>query len=295
MSMKIANYARHMIEQHAPKLSLWPFVIVAVIGDAVLYSLAWWIAQHSPAPLALWPLSGMIFCVFAGAGLSLAPFGAAYRANARLAEIQALAGTVAQIQQMDHVAAQINSATAQWQVMQDHANKSVAASGQVMERMTTEAKAFSEFMLKANDAEKAHLRLEVEKLRRGEAEWLQVVVRVFDHIFAIYQAGARSQQPAVCNQLGQFQNACREVIRRVGLTPFEVPPGEAFNPELHNLVDQEAKPPANALVAETLATGFTFQGQLIRPALVALQPVAAAEPAPGAAPAEEDPPIEGAS
>ena len=42
----------------------------------------------------------------------------------------------------------------------------------VADKMAAEAKAFAEFLQKANDTEKSHLRLEVEKFRRGESQWL---------------------------------------------------------------------------------------------------------------------------
>src|SRR5207253_2985991 len=133
-------------------------------------------------------------------------------------------------------------------------------------------KAFADFMQKTNDAEKGHLRLEVDKLRRGEGEWLQSVVRILDHVYAIHQAGVRSGQPALKEQLGQFQTACRETVRRMGLIAFEAKPDEPFNEKTHQLLDPEAKPPPHARVAETIATGYTFQGQFVRPALVRLQP-----------------------
>ena len=41
--------------------------------------------------------------------------------------------------------------------------------------MTAEARAFQQFLDKANDTERNHLRLEVEKLRRAEGDWLQVL------------------------------------------------------------------------------------------------------------------------
>jgi hypothetical protein len=71
----------------------------------------------------------------------------------------------------------------------------VTADNEIAERMTAEAKGFAEFMQKANDSEKAHLRLEVDKLRRAEAEWLQIMTHVFDHVYALYAAAAKSGQP----------------------------------------------------------------------------------------------------
>ena len=44
-----------------------------------------------------------------------------------------------------------------------------------------------EFLAKANDSEKGFLRLEVDKLKRAEGEWLQTLVRILDHVNALHQ------------------------------------------------------------------------------------------------------------
>ena len=144
--------------------------------------------------------------------------------------------------------------------------------------------ALEEREMKLNDTEKGALRLEVEKLRRSEGEWLQVVVRILDHIFALHNAAARSGQPELAENIGQFQNACRDAARRVGVTPFSAAPEEKYDAQKHRAHGVE-NPPAEAVVAETLAPGLTFQGRLIRPALVRLQEAVSSTPAP--APAAE--------
>jgi hypothetical protein len=53
--------------------------------------------------------------------------------------------------------------------------------------------------------------------------------------------------------------------------PFSAEPEEPFNAERHQLIDGEGKPSADAGIAETAAPGFTFQGRLLRPALVRLR------------------------
>ena len=70
--------------------------------------------------------------------------------------------------------------------------------------MAAEVREFSEFMQKMNDSEKAALRLEIEKFRRGEGEWLQVLVRILDHVFLLHAAAARSGQPKLAEQIAQF-------------------------------------------------------------------------------------------
>jgi molecular chaperone GrpE (heat shock protein) len=256
----------------APKVSKWPFIL----GDVLLLAVATWISAQSPDPFRAAPLFFLVLSVCLGAWLCVTPFLSDHRAALKLAESGSLATTVDQIRNVRTVAEQITVATAQWQILQEQSSKTASAAHEIGNRMSAEAKAFAEFMQKANDTEKTHLRLEVDKLRRGEGEWLQALVRILDHVYALHQAGVRSGQPALTEQLGHFQNACREAARRLGVLAFEAEPGEPFNEKTHQLADPEARPPSQARVAETLATGYTFQGQFLRPALVALEP--AAEP-----------------
>ena len=136
--------------------------------------------------------------------------------------------------------------------------------------MAAEAKAFTEFLQKANDAERAHLRLEAEKLRRNETEWLQIVLRMLDQVHALFQAALQSGQPALAEQIGLFQNACRDLSRRAGMAVVTALAGEPFDPKRHQLL-HDAAAPDNALILDTLAPGYTYQGQMVRRALVRLQ------------------------
>ena len=105
---------------------------------------------------------------------------------------------------------------------------------------------------------------------RGEGEWVQLVVHLMDHIFALQQAAVRSGQSGVVKQLTQFQNACREVVRRVGLVPVEVKIGEFYNEKTHTLPEGHPPAPEGATITQVLATGYKFQGQTVRNALVVL-------------------------
>src|SRR5207247_5069494 len=98
-----------------------------------------------------------------------------------------------------------------------------------------------------------------------------------DHISAVNHAAVHSGQTSLVKQLGQFQTACRDIARPVGLVPFVVMPGEPYDPKVHQLADAKVVPAAAARVAETVATGYSFQGQLVRPALVTLQTNPAAD------------------
>jgi molecular chaperone GrpE (heat shock protein) len=257
-----------------PRIPKWPFFI----ADVCLLAVAGLIVELSPRPLGLWQNCLCLLAVAAAGAFSVWPFLQEYRAAVRLAEADGLANVVDQIRDLTLIRDQVQSATAQWQTAQEHSQQTVLAARQVSENMAREARAFTDFLQKANDTEKAHLRLELEKLKRGEGDWIQIVTRLLDHVFALHQAGVRAGQPGLIDQLTQFQNACRDVVRRVGLVPFTAAPGERFDERIHQAADPQAQVPAGSLVTENLATGYTFQAQLLRRALVRLSPPSESPP-----------------
>jgi molecular chaperone GrpE (heat shock protein) len=250
------------------KIPKWPFLT----GDALLCvpAVAYFFSQHSAHPAGRWEIVTASACVAVGAVLGCVPFILDYRVMVKAVEAAALGGIAEKIQNLDKLATQISSATNEWTNAQAQAEKTSAGAKEISDKMAEEVREFTGFMKKMNDSEKSALRLEVEKMRRGEAEWLQVLVRILDHVFLLHAAAARSGQPKVADQIANFQNACRDAVRRIGVTPFAAEPDEPFNAERHQAVD-EAKPPAAAVVAETVGAGYTFQGKLLRPALVRLK------------------------
>jgi molecular chaperone GrpE (heat shock protein) len=269
-----------MNEVSSNKVPKWPFLIanaVLIAAAAVLI----WRAAH---PISLWEILTATACVALGAVLGCLPFIFDYNVTCKQIEVGAVGAVSEKIEDLKRFATQVSTATDQWarvqEVTQGGAEKAIAAAKEISDRMATEVRDFNEFQKKMNDAEKGTLRLEVEKLRRTEGEWLQVVARILDHIFALHNAAARAGQPELTEQIGSFQNACRDAARRVGLAPFGAKPDEKFDAERHRAHGVE-NPPADGVVAETLAPGMTFQGRLIRPALVRLQDAnaPAAEPA----------------
>jgi molecular chaperone GrpE (heat shock protein) len=102
----------------------------------------------------------------------------------------------------------------------------------------------------------------------------------------------RSGDAKFATPITTFQNVCRDTARRLGLTPFAAEPNEPFDAERHQVAGSKETPPAGAVVAETIGSGYTFQGRLLRPALVRLRdgnasaetqpekPASAASPAP---------------
>ncbi len=245
---------------------LWPFLLV----DALFLGVAVLLLELGHRPLLWWEAAGLILCAAAGAGVFLTPFLRRSANSQTLAQAEKLADAAGKIQKLDELANQISNSTAQWQAVQDTAAKTAQTATDLAQNMAAEAKAFTEFLQKANDAERAHLRLEAEKLRRNETEWLQIVIRLLDQVYALFQAALQSGQPALAEQIGHFQNACRDISRRAGLAVVTPLAGEPFDPKRHQLIhDDDAE--ENALVLDTLAPGYTYQGQLVRRALVRLQ------------------------
>ena len=249
------------------KIPKWPFLL----GDVLLLGFAFVIIWKSPPPIPQWELIACLASAAVGTLLGAAPFVLDYRAVLRLVEANALGEVAGKIQDLERLATQINAATGEWTNVQTQAEKISNGAKEIADRMTGEVRQFSEFMQKMNDSEKAALRLEAEKLHRGEVEWLQVLVRILDHVFALHAAAVHSNQPQLTEQITHFQNACRSAARRVGVAPFVAEPDEPFNPDRHQTVDAKLKPPANATIAETVGVGYTFQGKLLRPALVRLK------------------------
>jgi molecular chaperone GrpE (heat shock protein) len=254
-----------MMHTSAPRISKVPFIF----GDLVLIVAAAWIALYGSA-LGAWQYAGVVGAVALGAWLAAWPFVLEFRALASLAEASELSGITAKIKDLDKVSSSIAGAVVEWQHLQQGATQTVTAVEHIAERMTTEARNFGELLTRMNEQEKSHLRLEVEKLRRAEGESLGVLVRILDHVHALHQAGVRSGQRNVIDQLSNFQNACRDTARRLGLVPVLPEPGMNFDAKAHQALD-ESKPLDNAIIADVVAPGYTFQGQVIRLPIVALK------------------------
>ncbi len=273
-----------MSDSLSPKLPKWPFFL----GDLLLLGAAYAVLQYSQTPLDLGRLCLLVGAVALGAGFSIYPFVHEFRLATKVAEAGALTTVTAQMGNLETAVSQIQAATSRWQGVQEAADKTAAQAGQIAERMTSEAKAFAGFMQNANDAEKATLRLEVEKLRRSEGEWLQATVHILDHIYALNQGAIRSGQPKLIENLGAFQNVCRDLVRRVGLTAYGARPDELFDPQKHKLPEGDSAKAAGQPIISNLACGYTFQGRLLRPALVRVQ--ASTDPLDTQAEADDEPP-----
>lgn len=272
------------------KVPKWPFFL----GDAFMLGLAYFICWQARLPLARWEIVACAVCVGLGALLGILPFLLEHRGVLKLIETSVVGSAAEKIQDLETIVGQISSAANLWENANQQADKTAVAAREISERMDSELRDFKEFLQNAQKNENTTLRLEVEKSRRAEGEWLQILVRILDHIFALYSAAERSGQQQLIAQLGQFQNACRDTARRIGLTPFIAKHTEPFDAKRHKWADGE-KPGDGAVITEMLATGYTFQGKLLRPALVKVQEGGVSEAAPGTETDQNQLPLEPAS
>ena len=251
----------------APKIVKWPFfaadIVLIGVGGWLLLSLKW-----PPSP---WLVLSIVTNFSVGAIIAILPFIKEHAAAVKLWEQVNLAEAAQQLDQLVTAANRVAATTREWENVQASAQKTQKAAAELAEQITAESKAFAEFLQRSELQEKQSLRFELEKARRHDAEMLQVMVHLLDHTYALRLAGARSGQPQLAQQLSQFRAACLDTARRVGLVAYEAEPGTPYDPQSHQTVDN-TEPPTGSVVAETVASGYTFQGQPIRRILVAVHP-----------------------
>jgi molecular chaperone GrpE (heat shock protein) len=251
-----------------PQVKKWPFVV----GDLVLVGVACWIFVVSNYEPTGWNLAMIIACLGLGIFFSVLPFLAEFREESRRFDANQFQSTLEQIRQLESVGDLVAAATDQWKGVQVDCDGVVKAASEVAARSQAETDRLIELTEKADTRERDHLRLEVEKQRRGEREWLEVSVGIMDHVFALHRAAVRSGQVKLIKQIEGFRAACADICRRVGLSQYVVDSGESFDPELHKAQEGQVIP-ENAVIEDTMAPGFSFQGHPIRLPMVALKQV----------------------
>ena len=255
-----------MSESKAPKIPKWPFIA----GDVVLLLTAFLLLNKIEGEFGLLEAFWCLLCVGGGAWIMVLPFLKEFQAETDLTEVKELSASIEKVDSLELLLKRVENATEQWLHVEDRANEINVTSKEISDKMNAEARDFSDFLQKANDTEKKHLRLEVEKLGKTQKDWLQVYTATLDHVFALTQAGRQSGQENLIKQLNAFQLACREVDRRVGVVAHEVQAGELFDPEQHQLRDADSKPKDGSKIIGIAAQGLSFQGRLIRKTVVVI-------------------------
>ena len=249
-----------------PRIRKWPFFA----ADGLFLALAGGIvASGGDLVLEGWELLMVVVCMGLGSAFGVWPFLAEYREEARRFEAREFGSVLGQVRRLEEVGKLVSESTEQWREMAEKGELLAKAAEETAVRVREERELFREIAEKADAKERDHLRLDAEKLRRSEREWLGSLAGIMYHVFALHRAGKNSGQAKLIQQLNGFQGACLDICRRVGLSQYVVREGETFDPKIHKA--EEGRPmPKNPVVRETLAPGFSFQGRRAYLPLVAL-------------------------
>ena len=243
----------------------WPFLM----ADIIFIGLGYWISTLIQGEPQSWQIISILVCAVLGAGFAVAPFYFEYRAEAKAVEIAQLTTVAKEIGKMEAVAQQIADASENWASVQSTSEQTAKLAEEIASGMAVTVKDHDEFMAKANTEELNTLKLEVNKLRRVEADWANTLVGVLDLVYRLEQSAQASGKEQFIQTVTQFQGQCREVARRVGLVAFEAEKDSAYNPDEHALPEGE-QAGDNASVTQTRLPGFRLQGKLVRKPLVAV-------------------------
>jgi len=243
----------------------WPFLL----ADIIFIALGFWISTLIQGEPQSWQIISILVCAVLGAVFAVAPFYFEYNAESKAVEIAQLTTVAKEINKMETVAAQIAEASENWEAVQASSKQTAILAEEIAGGIAETVKTHDEFMATAHNKEFNTLKLEVEKLRRAETDWANTLVSLLDLVYRLEKSAVASGKEQFIQTMGQFQDQCREVARRVGLVAFEAELGSAFNPEEHVLPDGESAA-ADAAVSETRLPGFRLQGKLVRKPLVAV-------------------------
>lgn len=73
---------------------------------------------------------------------------------------------------------------------------------------------------------------------------------------------------AATPELTPLAKNLEKTMTELGLAKINSEPGTEFNPDLHDAVMMEESEGAKEVVSETLRAGYTYNGEIIRPAMV---------------------------
>ena len=69
-------------------------------------------------------------------------------------------------------------------------------------------------------------------------------------------------------QLGALSGSLAKTLGELGLTKIDSEPGVEFNPDFHDAISMDDSEGTKEVIAETLRAGYTYDGEVVRPAMV---------------------------
>lgn len=264
----------HTRSPQPPPLSPWPFLLID--GTLLVAAAALLNTAERPLPFSMGGLIAALVVV--GGAIALFPFWRAYRNELKFAELEAVEETVRRIEDLTKVADRVERAETSWMQAKDSSETIAKNLNETTSLLYEESKAIREFAHQQNDQQKANLRLEVQKLKQWETEWVQAGTIALDHTAALHAAILQLDDAQATRKLNKFQNSIHEIMRRVGLVGFAPRAGAPFDPDANRVHNQSAPPPEGSRIRDVVAMGIRYQGRLVRPAIVNVAPPSPDEP-----------------
>ena len=196
----------------------WPFLT----ADIIFIGLGYWISTLIQGEPQSWQIISILVCAGLGAGFAVAPFYFEYRAEAKAVEIAQLTTVAREVNKMEDTAKLIAEASANWSAVQETSEQTAKLAEEIASGMAATVKDHDSFMANAKTEELSTLKLQVEKLRRTEADWANTLVGMLNLVYQLEQSAISSGKEQFIQTMGKFQGHCREIARRVGLSLIHI-------------------------------------------------------------------------
>ncbi|HEX2859960.1 MAG TPA: nucleotide exchange factor GrpE [Alphaproteobacteria bacterium] len=93
---------------------------------------------------------------------------------------------------------------------------------------------------------------------------------VADNLARALQVEATDANKALLDGVNMVESNLQQTLKRHGVSRIVVKPGDALNPELHQVMNEVAADVAPGTIAHELQPGYTLNGRLLRPAFVSV-------------------------
>lgn len=230
----------------------------------------------------------VLLAVCFGAALAVLPFLRNQSAWLKTEELGVKSESARAFDNLNGALQRLDEAIGQSQAAEGASREIQKQLEQLSGQIICEGKAFAKTFEQSQQTELGHLRLEVEKRKKSESDWIHLLVFFLDHTFALHQAAIQAGREDVTSQLAQFQSTCREAARKVGLVVLDSEAGVPFDPNLHLEAHEGRRQNPGSQVIRIQAPGYRYQGQLIRPVIVTSSVDGSAQPAPPSPPAQTE-------
>jgi len=139
--------------------------------------------------------------------------------------------------------------------------------------LTTERDKHLRLVAEFDNFRKRMLREKLESEARGQAELVRQIIDPLDDIARFAHVDPEATDSATLVQgVEMVEKKLGKALRSAGLQPVN-PVDEPFDPSLHEAVgtDIAAAPEQDGIVSRVYQVGYTFKGQLLRPARVVVR------------------------